>query len=191
MNNIIRLIKLQCYLLLFTSCASTYDTDNKDVQNLDIPKFIIQKLKSDNSNFFNNTDVIIITLRDSIKNNEFIYGVYDKNYVQDIAVRPDSIKFSFKNYSEIDGKLFVWESFNLVKKPTEIYERFKKYNVRLDSCSYKYQYKINDVEKFSNCTKNRKSHFTSNEFSSIYYKAKVNIEKNKLVLKTVTRRSQR
>ena len=187
MNNIIRLIKLLCYLLLLTSCSSTYDIDYKDVQNLEIPKFIIQDLKSNNSNFFNNTDVIIITMIDSIKNNEFIYGVYDKNYVQDIPVRPDSIKFSFKNYSEIDGKLFVWESFNLVKKPTEIYEVFKKYNVRLDSCYYKYQYKINDFEKFSNCTKNQKSYFTDNEFSSIYYKAKVNIEKNKVVLKSVTR----
>ncbi len=174
-------------LILTTACSSVFELSENNIKQIDIPHYIIQDLKSKHKDFLNDTNVIIITKFDNISDSEVVYGVYDKGYVQDIEVRPDSISFSFKNFDEIHGKLFIWESNDRIKKPSEVYKVFNKYNVRIDSCAYKYRYETNNVKKLTSCTNNRKSFFTDNDFLSIYYKAKVNIKKKRLILKTVRR----
>lgn len=189
MRNILKITTLLSFVFII-SCASVYNMKGTNV-NTEVPKFIIKKLKSSHKDFLNNTDVIIITLKDSISNNEFVYSIYDKGSVQDIDVRPDSIKFSFNDFTEVEGKLYVWERFDSVKKPSKIYNVFNKYNVRLDSCAYKYKFLDDNLEKLTDCQKNRKSSFTDNDFSSIYYRAKLNDEKTKLVLKKMSKRDFR
>ena len=172
-------------LILTTSCASVYSIDESHDNRVDIPQYIIQNLRSKHKRFLNETNVIIIIQSDSINNDELIYSVYDKGSVQDIEVRPDSIKFSFENFKEIDGKLFVYESRDIKKKPSDIYELFHKYNVRLDSCSYKYKYITYNLQKYMDCSNSRKSHFPNNHFSYIFYKVYVDKKLNKIRLKQI------
>ncbi|WP_430467071.1 hypothetical protein [Winogradskyella ouciana] len=172
-------------LTLLASCVSIYNIDEPNNNQIDISQYIIRNLRSKHKSFLNKTNVIIITQSDSINNNEFIYGIYDIGSVQDIEVRPDSIGFSFKNFKEIDRKLFVYESQNIEKKPSEIYEMLHKYNVRLDSCSYKYRYVTYNLQKHTDCSKSRKSHFTDNDFSSIYYKVYIDKKLKKIRLKQI------
>lgn len=172
-------------LILTTSCTSIYKINEPQNDLVDIPQYIIQNIRSKHKSFLNKTNVIIIMQSDSINNNEFIYGIYDKGYVQDMEVRPDSIRFSYENIKEIDGNLFVYESRNIKKEPSEIYKALHKYEVRLDSCSYKYRYVTNNLQKHTNCTKSRKSHFLDNEFSSIYYKVNIDKKLKKIRLKQI------
>jgi hypothetical protein len=184
-KNIKIILVLSVFLII--SCKGRKLYFDKDAE-LNIPELIIEDLNRNyKSNFLDKTNVVIIAKYDSLNNDSFIYGVFDKPYLNDIIiVRPDSVNYTFNNFKEINNRLYIWEDNNIVKKPSEVFKVLHKYKMPLDSCKYKHYYKEKNLDKLTKCQKYLDTIYPK-EYNDIYYITKLN-EKDKFVKIKTTRK---
>lgn len=127
---------------------------NKQEKNTGFDKnlsTIIKDIESEKKEFYSSN--IFTILKQNTSTKSFTYIVSNKNgFLNTLEILPDSIPMYYNNYLESNNKLYIYHSERKSKSNKKIFLKIYQYGHSLDSCSFKYKYLEDNLEKWTECT---------------------------------------
>jgi hypothetical protein len=154
--------------LTFLGCSvNRWQDFSSDFDNeLDI---IIKDVESKQEGFYS-SNLFTIIKEKNIENQVVTYSVSNENgFINSLEILPDSIPFYFNNYLVSDNRLYLHHSEIKTKSNKKIFFKIKQFGHSLDSCSFKYKYVENNIEKWSECIFNNKEANFDIHYDSVKY----------------------
>jgi len=172
-------IQLSLFLLVCIACG-TQRIDKPLVSNQERINYIIKDIENKYfNNYFEDTNVITI-----LKLDEFEYEVYRKSFLRKLAVVvPNTSHYFINSYNQKGDKIYFYESNTNSLPPSTIFKKMSNYGIKLDSCSYLYEYQMKDPIKYQNCIKGKTGGSLLEIDRALKYNFSIDLSKNKTKIK--------